>query len=251
MSRLKFFSLVIIATIVAGAAVFYIRYHYGLKQLDAENFQPIIIPDPGPPTRPSSTPSTTPRSTLLLKVPFTSQAPTGNWDQTHNEDCEEADAVMTEQYFNGNTQADLSANLVEDEMAKLNTWEDQNFGYHLDTNISEVAQMLQKIYGLQTQIINNFTAQDLKNQLTQNHLVIISEDGQNLGNPNYKRPGPLHHMLLVRGYTPEGFITNDSGTRNGQNYFYTFTTIYNAAGDWDHATNNIDFNKKIAIAVWK
>jgi hypothetical protein len=252
MKRFKFFGIVIILAVIAGAAVFYIRYHYGLNKLTLENSQPIVV-DSGnpPPVATSVKSSTTPPSTLLLKVPFTPQAPTANWDQVHNEDCEEAVSVMAYEYYSGNKAVTLAAPLVETELTKLNNWETNNLGYNLDTTSAETAQMIQKVYGLQTQLLNNFTAQDIKNQLDQNHLVIVSEDGQDLNNPNYKQPGPLHHMLLIKGYTPEGFVTNDSGTRNGLNYFYTFNTIYNAAGDWDHTTNNVNLNKKIAIAVWK
>src|SRR5688572_5442442 len=39
--------------------------------------------------------------TLLLKVPFTPQAPTANWDELHNEACEEASSLMAAAYFNG------------------------------------------------------------------------------------------------------------------------------------------------------
>src|SRR3954467_10835183 len=36
--------------------------------------------------------------TLLLKVPFTPQAPTANWDELHNEACEEASSLMAGLY---------------------------------------------------------------------------------------------------------------------------------------------------------
>jgi len=260
MRRIKFFAIIVILALAAGAAVFYIRYHYGVNQLETQNNQPIVVPDPGPPSLPpvkpptgtSTKPSTTTSPTaLLLKVPFTSQAPTANWDQVHNEDCEEAVSVMADQYFSGNTQTNLPATLADGEMSKLNDWEQKTFGYNLDITSAEAAQMMQQVYGLQTKMINNFTAQDIKDQLNQNHLVIISENGQLLGNPNYKQPGPIHHMLLIKGYTSNGFVTNDSGTRNGLNYPYTFNTLYNAAADWDHSTNTVDAGKKIAIVVWK
>ncbi len=221
-----------------------------------------------------------PKSVNLL-VPFTPQAPTANWDQLHNEACEEAGAIMANEYYNGLSSAatpgsdpgssikpgsgsrlsdalgrdgniNLPADYVEEEISKLTKWQDENFGYHLDTTSKETAKMMEEVYGLKTKLLENFTAQDIKKELAQNHLVIISENGRLLGNPFYKSPGPIHHMLLIKGYDDKGnFITNDSGTKRGLNYPYTFDTLYNAAADWDHATNNVDQNKKIAIVVWK
>ena len=81
--------------------------------------------------------------------------------------------------------------------------------------------------------------------------VIISEYGRALGNPYYKSPGPIHHMLVIKGYGKDSFITNDSGTKRGLNYPYSFNVLYNAAGDWDQQKGTVDTNVKIAIVVWK
>ena len=49
--------------------------------------------------------------------------------------------------------------------------------------------------------------------------------------PNYWRPGPPQHMLLVYGYdaTSKESIVNDPGTRHGAAYHYKATTIATAA----------------------
>lgn len=240
----------IIATIVA---LVFINRNHQIVIVDIPKFS-----HPIPTASPSLLPATsTPfsllpvPSTLLLPVPFTSQAPTANWDQVHNEDCEEANSLMAGQYYNNNHNDNLPAALVDDQETLLNNWEDQNLGYHLDITSAETAQMIGQVYGLQTKLLNNFTLDDIKNELGENHLVIISENGRLLGNPNYKQPGPIHHMLLIKGYDSDNLITNDSGTRNGRSYIYTFDTIDNAAADWSHEINTVDPNKKTAIAVWK
>jgi hypothetical protein len=56
-------------------------------------------------------------------------------------------------------------------------------------------------------------------------------------------------MLLIKGYSKEGYVTNDPGTRNGRGYTYDFDTLFNAAADWDHSIKTVDLNKKIAIIV--
>ncbi len=190
-------------------------------------------------------------NSLLLNIPFTPQAPTANWDQLHNEACEEANSLMAGAYFKGMRDTTLKPEYVESEITKLTDWQKEHQGYYLDQTSEEVATMINSVYSLKTKLLNNFSAGDLKQELAAGHLVLISENGRLLGNPNYKSPGPLHHMLLIKGFDKMGFITNDSGTKRGLNYAYDFSTIYNAAGDWDHSSNNIDTAKKIAIVVWK
>ena len=200
---------------------------------------------------PSATSTPSQPAVLNLPIPFTSQAPTADWDLVHNEDCEEASAVMANAYLTGNTTATLAAADVENEMNNLNSWEDANFGYHLDTTAQETAQMIEGYYGLQAKVYDDYSFADIKDQLNLHHAVILPVNGQLIGNPNYTQPGPIYHMLVVRGYTSTGLITNDSGTRRGQNYPYAFDTLHNAGADWNHSTNTIDQNKKPMIVVWK
>jgi len=188
---------------------------------------------------------------LNLPIPFTSQAPTGNWDLVHNEDCEEAGAVMANAYLTGNTAVVLPAAQVDAEMNNLNNWEDSHFGYHLDTTAAETAQMITDYYGLKAAVQEGYTFADIKDQINLHHVVILPVNGQIIGNPNYTQPGPIYHMLVVRGYTATGLITDDSGTRRGQNYPYTFDILHNAGADWDHTTNTIDRTKKVMIIVSK
>jgi len=193
---------------------------------------------------------TLPKS-LLLKIPFTPQAPTANWDELHNEACEEASSLMAGAYFAGNRNDTISPGEAEAEITKLVKWEQDNLGYHLDTTSPETARMIEQVYGLRTKLIENFTVDDLKSELSQDHLVIISVDGRLLGNPNFRQPGPPHHMFVIKGYNSQGIVTNDPGTRKGLNYSYAFDTIYEAAGDWNHTVHAVDRDNKVAIIVWK
>jgi hypothetical protein len=202
---------------------------------------------------PSGAATSTPAepAVLNLPIPFTSQAPTGNWDLVHNEDCEEAVSVMANAYLTGNTDVVLPAAQVDTEMNNLNNWEDSHFGYHLDTTAAETVQMIEGFYGLKATAQDGYTFADIKDQLNLHHVVILPVNGRLIGNPNYTQPGPIYHMLVIRGYTASGLITDDSGTRRGQNYPYTFDILHNAGADWDHSTNTIDQTKKVMIIVSK
>lgn len=196
-------------------------------------------------------PTTKAPSSYSLDVPFTSQAPTGNWDELHNEACEEAGAIMANAYFSGDTREKIPAEEVEKEIDKLTQWEQSHFGYHLNTTALETAEMIRSVYGLKADVVNNFTDNEIKEAIFANKVVIIPVNGRKISNPNYRQPGPIYHMLVIRGYKATKVITNDSGTRNGENYTYLFSTIQNATADWDHNIDTIDESKSIMIVVSK
>ncbi len=208
-------------------------------------------------TAPSSTSTPPAPKSFLLKVPFTPQAPTVNWDQLHGEACEEASSIMAAAYFgamqNGSHQTDITLPpaLVEDQLTKLTQWEQDHFVYYLDINSEETAQMVENVYGLKTKILSDYTQNTIKDELLQNHVVLLPANGVKLGNPNFRSPGPPYHMLVLRGYTSTAIITNDPGTRNGLDYSYSFNTLYNANGDFDHSSHSVDLKNKNIIVVWK
>lgn len=240
------------AIILTIIAVIFINRHYQSIIVDVPVFNhitPSVVSQFNSTSSPNS--SIQLPNSLLLKVPFTPQAPTANWDASHNEDCEEASAVMANAYYNGPRDIKLDPTYVEGQLTKLTDWEMQTFGYNLDISSEETNKMIETNYHLQTKILYGFTEQDIKKQLSQNHLVLLPANGQLLGNPNYKQPGPKYHMLVIRGFTPSAIITNDPGTKNGLNYSYSFDTLYNANGDWSHQTNSVDLSKKNVIVVWK
>ena len=213
----------------------------------------VVIPKFDHNQTPSPQPTTNYKlpTTLLLPVPFTPQAPTANWDTIHNEDCEEASAIMANAYYNGPHDVKLDPTYVEGQLTKLTDWELKTFGYNLDVTSEETVKTIEANYNLQTKILYSYTEETIKKELAQNHLVLIPENGQLIGNPNYRQPGPKYHMLVIRGYTSTSIVTNDPGTRNGLNYSYSFNTLYNANGNWDHATQKVDLSKKNVIVVWK
>ena len=158
---------------------------------------------------------------------------------------------MVSAYFSGDRRTKIPATEVENQLTTLTQWEQERFGYYLDTTVKETAEMIRSVYNLKTSIVSNYTEKDIKDALNANKLVILPVNGRKIGNPYYKQPGPIYHMLVVRGYTATQLITNDPGTKNGESYKYSFTTLKNAPADWDHATNTIDESKSLMIVVSK
>lgn len=201
---------------------------------DAQN-NPLVQNSPTPrisPTfapTPAPTPSPKPKI-VQYNVPFASQAPLSNWDDLHNEACEEASMIMADSFYHKKT---LDKNIMEEKIQTLVKWEGDN-GYTVDVTANEVAEIIQKYFFLKAEVKPIASAQDIINELDKGKLVIVPAAGRLLGNPNYKTPGPLYHMLLVRGYDlgKLEIITNDPGTRKGEGYRYSYDVFINAIHDW-------------------
>lgn len=184
---------------------------------------------------------------LNLDVPFTSQAPTANWDKTHEEACEEAAILMAGRYFQ-----DKKISGTDDAETGLNQiieWEMQNLGFFESTTVVETEKVIKGTYGLNTQVIENPTVEQIKSAISQGKLVLSPSAGRQLHNPFYKSPGPLYHMLLIKGYTKDKFITNDTGTKRGENYPYDFQTILDANHDWNGGA--VETGSRKMILVWR
>ncbi len=184
---------------------------------------------------------------LILQVPFSAQAPTDNWDR--NEDCEETSITMANSYLTGNTSDKLPAAAAQNAINNLKAWESKNLGYNENTGADATTKLAEGAFNLKIDQIKDFTSDDLKKALLDNHPILLPINAKLLNNPQYKNGGPLYHMIVVRGYKGDTFIVNDPGTNNGDGNEYSFTTLQNAAADWDNATKTIDTKIKIALIV--
>ena len=188
-----------------------------------------------------------PDSFQIKNVPFTSQAPLFNWDTLHDEACEEASLIITKYYLN---QKNLSSEVAEAEIQKMVNWEIGYFGSHKDLTAKETIVLAQKYYHLNNLSVKKITSlNDIKIEISQNHLVIIPTAGRLLGNPNFRTPGPIYHMLVASGYDSKGFTTQDVGTKNGQNYYYNQDILFNAIHDWTGVPDDINLGTKNIIVV--
>lgn len=170
-------------------------------------------------------------NTFLLNVAFVQQAPFGKWDVVHEETCEEASMIMVDKYFR---QQALNETIGEQELQKIIAWENDH-NYAVDLTASETVKVLKDYYGLSARLSREVTVDRIKYELFKGNVVIIPAAGRLLGNPNFKAPGPIYHMLLIKGYNDKEFITNDPGTRKGNSYKYSYERLLNAIHDWNPA----------------
>lgn len=167
-------------------------------------------------------------------VQFTSQAPFGEWsDIRQQEGCEEASAFMAVKWARGQTFTPEEAKVA---IIGMSDWEKSTFGEFMDTSISDTADRLLRGYLAfdHYEVRKDIGIDDIRAAVVVGHPVIIAVNGQALNNPNFLGGGPLRHMLLVTGFdeATQEFITNDPGTRMGENYRYSSATIQAALRDY-------------------
>jgi hypothetical protein len=192
---------------------------------------------PSTPSQPSQPPAPTQPSSPVefnLAVPFSSQAPFMVWDPYHEETCEEASVLMVLEFYRGETAKTLDPQFAEDEY-KVMTDLETSLGYGLSMTAAETVDTIQKYSDFSARVVENPTVDELKELLVKGYPIIVPAAGRELGNPFFTGEGPLYHMLVIRGYTKDGkFITNDPGTRHGQNYSYNTSVLMSAIGDWNN-----------------
>ena len=154
---------------------------------------------------------------------------------------------MTASYIKG--QPITGPSDADAKLLAIKDFEMQKFGFYEDTNADETATILREYFGLtKVDVVSNPTIDNIKSALSAGQAVIVPLAGRQLGNPYYQQPGPLYHMLVIKGYTKNGdLITNDPGTRRGADYIYKANTIMNAIHDWNGG--NVDAGRKVMIVV--
>lgn len=166
-------------------------------------------------------------------VPFTSQAPTGDWSQSAFQDgCEEASALMVWLAREGKA---LSSLEVKAKLLDMADFQSKRLGHGVDTDAADTeALLIEEYFSINdAEIVYDFSLEELKLAL-QAGPVIVPTDGRALRNPNFTQPGPLQHMLVITGYdmATREFVTNDPGTRKGEGYRYPEQVLYDAIREY-------------------
>lgn len=264
----------IINFLIIGAFIFGIFYALKIGGLVGNSWSPqepqnnYTLPGFTPLRTPTPKSSSTPTPTLIQKkslppttqdvlldvVPFTPQAPLGDWgDIRQQSGCEEAVALMAMRWVQGRS---LTLEEARKEIIAISDFELNNYGHFHDTSTQDTVDRIFKGYFKynNVEIKKGFTAKDIETELSNGNLVIVLANGQKLGNPYYKQPGPLEHALLIKGFNSSTgeFITNDSGTKMGESFRYPEEVVMNAIHDYPTGFHEpISEMRKIMIVVKK
>lgn len=202
------------------------------------------IPNPDPP-RPLKLPSR-----ILYRVPFSSQAPLGDWNEPYQNACEETALIMVKAWLDGKNS--LSAQEVDQKIHQIIAYESQRFGFFKDTSAAQTGLILEEFFDYPNyQLIKNADLTSIKQALAQGSLVIAPVIGGRLGNPNYRSETNFYHMLVVIGFDDEKQIiyTNDPGTSYGESFTYDYATFEKALSDWNPAAQQPEKTTNTIIVI--
>ena len=182
---------------------------------------------------------------FLLEIPFYSQTPLSKWDAFHEEMCEEASVLNAGLYLEGKK---LTKEEFEAELQKMQKVEKKEIGEWKSTTITQTKKLADIYFEgkIKSKIIENPTIDEIQAEIAAGrpagkagNPVIAPLSGRDIGNPNFTPPGPVYHMLVIKGYDEKNFITNDVGTRKGNSYVYKKEVLMKNIRDW----NETDIHK--------
>lgn len=192
------------------------------------------------------------KTVILQDVPFTPQAPLGNWQDMRQENgCEEASAMMAMAWVRG--KGKFAPAEAEKEIVALADYELEKYGDFHDTSAKDTAIRIFNDYFNydNIEVKYNVDAKDIKGELVKGNLVVVPVNGQKLKNPFYKPPGPIEHMIVIVGYDNDKkeFITNDPGTKRGEKYRYKEEILEGALQDYPTGFHEPILEIKAAMIV--
>ena len=170
-------------------------------------------------------------ASVNLSIPFTSQAPTTNWDQPWQDACEEASFLMVDYYYQNKTMPKPLE--VENILQEMVDWQIDNWGDHHNLTMLELSEFITITFGYQTELILDLTPAKIKGYLNQGSPIIVPADGYKLANPYFSGDGPEYHMLVIKGYQDNYFITNDPGTKRGADFIYSSENLLDSISEWN------------------
>ncbi len=184
-----------------------------------------------------------------LEFPFAAQAPFADWtDPRQQEGCEEMSVIMVHHYLNGTT---LNNQTAFEELMAISDWEEEH-GYLLDVSVTEMEFIVEEYYeGYEAEVIEGADINRMKKEISSGNPIIIPAAGRLLHNPNFSGEGPFYHMLVVTGYTPTHFITNDPGTRRGEDYEYSYDVLMKAIHDWTGVKEETHLGEQRMLVIRK
>lgn len=240
-----FIGTVIALLIVIGGGTILANHFSAAREKDSNNIPLANIPEPVGDNK------VLPAQVLIPGVPFSSQAPFGEWSDPRQQDgCEEASVMMAAKWVKGEGIASKTA--AKNEILALSHKAEEMFGVYQDSSSKDTLKLMQEFYGYKGgKVINDVQTQDIQEALADGMIVIVPADGRKLNNPNFSGGGPDRHALVIIGYDDKAgvFITQDPGTRQGAMYKYSYQILMGALRDYPTGDHEEHFNLSTAAIL--
>jgi len=248
-SKIILIGIIIIAVLLAVYAVARDRDR---SPAPAETVNPEEVSDPVKEEQPPLPGEAEPVPAVLIHedVPFTAQAPFGDWDDVKQDyGCEEACLLMAMHWVRGEP---LSPDKARDEIIAISEFELKNYQHHHDYSIADTHKVLKEYFGYDRAVeAYDIGLAEIKDEIRKGNVVIIPIDGRKVTNPNYSVPGPFHHQVLAVGYddNTSELVVHDPGTRQGAFFRYAYEEIEAALSDYETGLNEPVETRRTAMLV--
>jgi len=174
-----------------------------------------------------------PPSSAAIEVPFTSQAPTGDWSQPWQDACEETSIYMVSSFYAGDA---IKRDEAVRRIREILQVKDEKIRVSKDESLATIAQLIDDLdLPWTVRLVADPTAEDLKTELAAGRPIIVPVYAPALGNPYYVKPAPDYHVLVLTGYDDKDgvFVVNDPGTKSGQGLRFPYARFMGAIHDLD------------------
>ncbi len=170
---------------------------------------------------------------VMMKVPYASQIPTGDRNDPRQADgCEEASIIMAMAWARGGSH--LPADEVERDIINISEYERVIYGFYQDTSAQDTARVMREFYQYKDVTTKEgISVEDIKQELAQNRLVIFPLNTRLTGLPIY-RTGPPRHTVVAVGYDDksDSLIINDPLYGNARNMWVPSSNIQSALSNY-------------------
>jgi len=186
-----------------------------------------------------------PKSYDLPNVIFYSQAPYWNRNEPYQNACEEA-SILLAYYYIKNKRPSKSE--YKTDLLNLMAREQNNLWHHKDTTIEEFLYLIKNFLEVdKSYLIVNPTVEQIKTEISKWNIIIAPFRGKELKNPHYSLGGPYYHVMVIKGYDENNFITHDVWTSRWENRKYSIDTIMSALANWDKKRLDEEWTKIIVL----
>ncbi len=166
-----------------------------------------------------------------LDVPFTPQAPQGNWSEPWQNACEETSIIMANNFYKDKG---VTPEQAKQQILEVFNVKNKEFGASKDESMERIAEIVNAAQlGWTAAVSVNPELNAIKEEIAANRPIIAPVDVRLLHDSPI--PGSVdYHVLVISGYDDktEEFIVQDPGTRTGKNDRYGYENFYKAINDF-------------------
>ncbi len=180
-----------------------------------------------------------------LPVPFTSQAPSGNWAEPWQNACEETSILMINNFYEGDESTIAEA---KREILNIFTIKNNDLGQSKDESMEKISELINLTkLNWKARVVVNPTLEQMKQEIAEQRPIMAPVYAPDLDDTPYPGAGPDYHVLVISGYDDEAgeFIVQDPGSSKGKDNRYNYEDFYDAIHDYLNTTDYREGRKAV------